>query len=77
MLVPELFNLLLVGFLFFLIFGLLALNYFKGAFYACHTFGDLERFGSLDYSLKPNKVSPLCIDPATGCAVLYKSLIGL
>ena len=72
MLVPELFNLLLVGFLFFLIFGLLALNYFKGAF-----FGDLERFGSLDYSLKPNKVSPLCIDPATGCAVLYKSLIGL
>merc|ERR1719473_555001 len=32
--VPELCNLLIVGSLFFLIFGLFALNYFKGTFYA-------------------------------------------
>merc|ERR1719235_2652924 len=33
--VPELCNLVIVGALFFLIFGLFGLNYFKGSFYTC------------------------------------------
>jgi hypothetical protein len=38
--VPELFNLLIVAFLFFLIFGLFALGYFKGGFNMCAVAGD-------------------------------------
>ena len=32
---PELCNLLVVAFLFFLIFGLISVNFFKGTFYTC------------------------------------------
>eukprot|EP00746_Dinoflagellata_sp_MGD_P076201 gnl/MRDRNA2_/MRDRNA2_30674_c0_seq1.p1 gnl/MRDRNA2_/MRDRNA2_30674_c0~~gnl/MRDRNA2_/MRDRNA2_30674_c0_seq1.p1 ORF type:complete len:1012 (+),score=166.39 gnl/MRDRNA2_/MRDRNA2_30674_c0_seq1:174-3038(+) len=44
--VPELCNLLIVGLLFFLIFGLFGLAYFKGGFYSCQIAGDdgLEGF---------------------------------
>merc|ERR1719387_2535948 len=35
--VPELCNLVIVGALFFLIFGLFCVNYLKGSFYMCQT----------------------------------------
>merc|ERR1719359_158986 len=38
--VPELCNLLIVGALFFLIFGLFSLGYFKGGFYMCQVAGE-------------------------------------
>jgi len=37
MAMPSVFNVLLISFLFFLIFGIIGLNYFKGIFYFCNS----------------------------------------
>merc|ERR1719456_667450 len=50
-------NLLVVGFLFFLIFGLFGVSYFKGSFYRCTT-NDLEDY---DYEYKGLTATTLCI----------------
>jgi len=33
--VPNIFTVCIVGSIFFMIFGIIGVNYFKGAFYAC------------------------------------------
>merc|ERR1719321_452343 len=60
---PELCNLLVVAFLFFLIFGLISVTYFKGTFYTCQMpdGGDLGEF-EMDLGATVNGVVPNCID---------------
>jgi hypothetical protein len=84
--VPELMNLVIVAILFFLIFGLLACNFFKGKFWTCQALdpGGGELVGGDDYitsipihSISGDEYSPpwLCIDtnkesPSFGAAWL-------
>jgi hypothetical protein len=57
--VPALCNLVVVGTLFFLIFGLLAVSYLKGSFFTCFVPGSLE---SLAIPSTAVDVMPLCIE---------------
>lgn len=37
--IPDIFNVLIISLLFFLVFGIFSVNYFKGAFYYCEIDG--------------------------------------
>ncbi|KAF4672946.1 hypothetical protein FOL47_011216 [Perkinsus chesapeaki] len=65
---PELCNLLIVGGLFFLIFGLFGLSYFKGKFYTCQV-GDPESMSLVEWQYQDRTgmlVTPMCLNRTTG-----------
>ena len=37
MAIPNIVNVIVISLLFFIIFGIIGVNYFKGAFYSCYT----------------------------------------
>lgn len=59
---PQLCNLLLVSILFFFIFGLVALNFFRGSYYACLDI-DNEPASFQEF---PNTGAPICLDSHIG-----------
>lgn len=63
---PELGSILVVGAMFYLIFGLLGVSYFKGSFYGCVDSG-LEDVDFVDsFSIPGPATSPLCLGPREG-----------
>jgi len=51
MAVPNIINVIIVSLLFYIIFGIIGVNYFKGTFYYC-SFGD---------TFMPNFLTPLSV----------------
>ena len=49
--IPDIFNVLIISCLFFMLFGILGVNYFKGAFYSC-SFADSDYTFSVDTKLE-------------------------
>jgi len=47
MAIPNIFNVIIISLLFFLIFGIIGVNYFKGAFFYCHFYDSLDLSSSL------------------------------
>ncbi|KAF4703708.1 Voltage-dependent T-type calcium channel subunit alpha-1H, partial [Perkinsus olseni] len=77
-LLPELCNLLIVGGLFFLIFGLFGLSYFKGKFYTCQV-GDPSTMEVIEWQYEDRRsvlTTPMCLNQATGSLLLPSGSLG-
>lgn len=54
MAIPNIFNVIVVALLFFIIFGIIGVNYFKGSFYSCQFGRNIPEF--LDHAISNNVI---------------------